>query len=297
MATRKTKTKAEIQSEIQRNISVERDCHVWHGSTNHRWHILQQFVDGKKTMLRVRRYLWNNHNETLRVADVLSTSCKNERYVNVFHMFIKMRKQDPRYSTPDAEILPNLEKLVTTEGDCRLWKGKCHGGDGKFKRPIGQKYVNGGQRDFDIQRYIWNLTHETITGHNILTTSCSRTNCISASHLVMLPKAEEPNWDKIWASMLLKTVPKAPPVHSAHLLQGDCLIWTASKIGPYGQQSIKGKNMAAHRASYLVKTKGAVIPTHLNGVKAEIRHLCGRPSAWHNSTSKSAQSWKMPPIG
>lgn len=278
MVTQKTTTKEELLAEIQRQISVEGECHVWRGfvQTNSGRPIVQPYIDGKRTTLNVQRHIWNSHNEILRVADVLSTSCQNERCVNVSHLCIKVRKQDPEYSTPDHEAVFNLQRLVTAQGDCRLWNGKVRG-RGIFERPIGKKYAKGVQREFDIQRHIWNLTHENITGHNILVTSCSRTNCIAPSHLVMSPKAQKPNWDNIWATMLSKTVPKAPPMHSAHLLQGDCLIWAASKIGSYGQQSIKGTNMSAHRASFLVKTKGAEIPTHLNGAKAQIRHLCGRP--------------------
>lgn len=268
MVTRRTMTRKEILAEIERNISFEGDCHVWHGRMNfYRKPIVPSDLN---TRVDVLRHLWNNHNERLHHTDKLSRSCQNERCVNVLHLFIKMQKKDPRYSTPDDEILSKLQSLVTVQGNCQLWNGNVRG-----KRLVYNRLVNGKRRNLDVQQFIHNLRGEKIAEGHILTTSCPHTNCIAASHLVSRKK--EPDWDKIWDRMLSNTVKKAPPLQQSPHLSGDCLIWTASTMGSYGQSRFMGKTMSAHRAAYLVKTEGAVIPTHIDGVVTQLRHLCGRP--------------------
>ena len=254
----------EILFRIESLIQKCDECDIWEGSMCRRYNRprLSVRVGGKQHVLNIQRYIWNNDRDALASSDIIKTSCENEKCVNINHFIIEKRKNEPGYTTPDDKVLEHIENNVTFQGDCKLWN---LGSIGTFNRPIAKKYVDGDQRDIDVQRFIWNLTHDKITRCNILKTSCGHTNCVSANHLVILPKAEPPNWDKIWARMLKKTEEN----------EDGCFIWTASKIGKYGQSTIHGKTMSAHRASYLVKTKGVEIPTEVDGLPTHIRHTCG----------------------
>lgn len=259
-----TTTYDEILDKIEKFTLQDNECKIWNGSMCMRYNRprLLVLVDGNKRHINIQRYKWNsNNNITLHTSDIIRTSCNNAKCVNIGHFIVEKRKNEPNYCTPDEKVLEHINKNITIKEDCKLWN---LGSMGNFNRPVSKKYVNGRQRDVDVQRFIWNLTHEKITRCNILQTSCGNQNCVSEKHLIILPKAEPPNWGKIWSRMLEKTK-----------LVDKCLIWTASRIGNYGQTTIQGKNMSAHRASYLVKTMGADIPSKINGLTAQIRHICG----------------------
>ncbi|CAN0354706.1 unnamed protein product [Scytosiphon promiscuus] len=112
-----------------------------------------------------------------------------------------------------------------------------------------------------VQRYIWNLTHPDISKGQTLSNSCSNHNCINPSHLEIVPKS----LDDVWKRMLEKT-----------RRENECLLWTGCANKGYGQTTVYSKIMSAHRASYLIKTKGEPIPREIDGMTAHVRHLCGK---------------------
>lgn len=156
----------------------------------------------------------------------------------------------------DAEILSKIEERVTTEGHCKIWGGAMRDGLPRLG-------------DIYIRRFLWNLTHDEIDRKHIIKTTCTTQNCVNKDHLTVVPLTTPPDWDEVWGRMVKKTKKLETEEW------GTCLIWTASKRGRYGCTKVKGKNMSAHRASYLVKTKGAEIPTEINGKVVQIRHICG----------------------
>ncbi|CAM9293480.1 unnamed protein product, partial [Laminaria digitata] len=85
--------------------------------------------------------------------------------------------------------------------------------------------------------------------------------CINPCHLEIVPRS----LDDVWERMLKHT-----------RRENDCLLWTGCTNKGYGQTTVYSKTMSAHRASYLIKTKGEPIPCEIDGMTAQVRHMCGK---------------------
>lgn len=160
-------------------------------------------------------------------------------------------------TTPDDVLLAGLAKSTEYKGSCHIWTGYT---TGKFDKPQMSRTIDGKCIQIQVQRYIWNLTHPDISKGRTLSNSCSNHNCINPSHLEIMPKS----LDDVWKRMLEKT-----------RRENDCLLWTGCANKGYGQTTVYSKTMSAHRASYLIKTKGEPIPREIDGMTAHVRHLCG----------------------
>lgn len=148
-----TTSDADILAKIEPLVTIKGDCRIWGGSMCSRYNRPRTtiYVDDKQRQLNIQRYLWNKDNEEIRGSDILSTSCKYPRCINVDHLLVKKRKLPPGYTTPDVKLLEHIENNVTIDGDCTLWD---LGSIGTFNRPYAKKYVDGKQKDVDVQRAI-----------------------------------------------------------------------------------------------------------------------------------------------
>lgn len=170
-------------------------------------------------------------------------------------------------TTSDADILAKIEKFVKVDGECKLW---CGFSGGKSNRPMFRhphiKSPNGKGKLTDVQRLLWNMTHDNIKRSEMISTTCSNGTCVNPDHLIAIPQKPAFSYEKTWERMLKKTKK-----------EGDCLIWTGGRTNKYGSIGYRGKTTLLHRAVYMIKMRLDIIPKTINGLEAHVCHTCGNP--------------------
>ena len=138
-------------------------------------------------------------------------------------------------TTSDDVILAKIEQNVREEGDCRIW-----GGVFKNKRgyPSTRVLRNGKIIDMDIQRYLWNLNHESLRRSDTLQLSCKDHRCINIDHFILKSKTVPPNYTSTTGDIL--------EIIERHVkIEDSCKIWTGytRRKQPLAVRRINGKQV------------------------------------------------------
>jgi len=156
---------------------------------------------------------------------------------------------NPQFSHEQIMEMIKLKTHIKKDTECHLWKGSAYRG---FPRIY----------NIHLKNYVWNLSKPKVKRGHHLQNTCDADNCININHLKVIDRSV--NWDELWERILKRTEK-----------DGDCIIWTGKKSKKgYGHTTIKCITHLVHRISYMVKLGGKEIPTHINGERALVRHIC-----------------------
>jgi len=157
------------------------------------------------------------------------------------------------------EIIKIINRRTSKKGDCVEWTGYMDPKD------IPRVYLK--KRAFFVHRYIWEKYNPKILVTEYLQHSCGNKRCVNIDHLRCIPKKKPIIWTEVW-NKLMKNSKRE---------ENGCLLWTSTCTNGYGFSSLKGRVIAAHRLSWMVKNEKKTIPAEINGEKTNIRHLCHNP--------------------
>ena len=251
----------QILTEINKFVTREGECEVWGGyCRKYGTPVLHGYLVGRNSQTNVRRFIWTFHKAALPDNEFVRSMCDNPMCLNINHLTTYRKVREADYTTPDDEMLEKINKYTSIQGGCQVWTAYTN----RQQRPIVTMTVNGKNVRRDVQRLLWRLKRGELGQKTRLETSCSNPKCVNLEHLRV---AEKPpiDWDQIWGR-LLKSTRK----------EGECLIWTGyMRHDGYGHCTVNNRSMNAHLASFMVKTKGAPRPSHIDGVRMHVRHTCG----------------------
>jgi len=157
------------------------------------------------------------------------------------------------------QIIKIINKRSSERGDCIEWTGYMDPKD------IPRVYFK--NKAYFVHRYIWETYNPKIRTTEYLHHLCGNKRCVKINHLQCLSKKKPIVWTEV-REKLIK--------HSKREENG-CLLWTRTRTNGYGISSLKGRSIAAHRLSWMVKNETEIIPSEINGEKTNIRHLCHNP--------------------
>lgn len=162
------------------------------------------------------------------------------------------------YSNPDIDDF--IKQNILVKGDCIEWTGYTD------KKGLPRAYVK--KKIVFVHRYIWEKYNPKVLQTEYISRSCPNEKCINIDHLRCTPRKKSIVWSQVWTRLLKHTIRD----------EDGCLIWTgAMHDNGYGNSSLRGIPMSAHRVSYMVKNKTHIIPSEIDGERTNIRHICNKP--------------------
>lgn len=158
------------------------------------------------------------------------------------------------------------EKSHMQENGCKIWTG-CIDGNRLCRLNIGHDC-------YFPHNFIWDHYHQENQIDKkvfICVRSCKNNICIEPSHLLLAPRKQEANKEKIWSRIL----------KFGERLENGCFIWTGSGQR-YGATSVQGKSFNVHRVSYWIhnddiKNIDDIPKEGDDGVSMMVRHKCNNP--------------------
>ena len=160
----------------------------------------------------------------------------------------------------NVELDDIINRRTEKNGECIEWIGHVD------KKGLPRMCLK--RKSYCVHRYTWEKSNPKVLGTEYISRSCKNDKCINIEHLRCNPKKKPIIWSRVWTRLLKHTKRD----------EDGCILWTGAMYRKYGQSSLCGVPMHAHRVSYMVKTKTRIIPGEIDGEKTNIRHMCNKPT-------------------
>ena len=144
----------------------------------------------------------------------------------------------------------------------------CHIYTGTNITEKGMIHVSVGVKTMIAHTFLYrHVVGEEIPINQSLARTCDNPLCLNPAHLYLVPKKKDYDPQEVWERILKKGTKQ----------DDGCLVTEK----PYTSCKMLGKMHSIHRISYMIHNNLTSIPSEVDGVDMEIRHLCNNPCCFN----------------